>query len=1054
MPGLSDRRDKYRNDDRRSDIRRDERRVTRSERRDTREWTDRKDQGENRDLGRRDDRDNRERRDNSQIRRRDDRSVEWRRNSERGPDRMDNNNRREEQSLAPPAPSSSSSSSRRQASPERAAWERGEEKEEEERELRHGEKRRRAAADADVPVPASHSDRRGYQRSGSHQRAERREDAKEQREISLERRPAHRSSYEEEPYYHRRADRRDERETGRRERESRRTETGATNRSETETDRRSRREPSRSETEPRRTESETNRTERDNVRRTERTANDSEEKSMRDGGRDHGRSEREWTRRPERDLRPSERVPVGGPERDLNRSERERDRRSERDAAPSERGSFRRTEREPRPSETEWTGRTEKEPNQSEREPRRGSKEYRRDGLERDVDRPGRWENHEYRKREREASVEETKKVNCREDTVRKETSPEEEEERQIKKRKMEEEEAEAEVAVVVDAEVVTDAEVRKELQLSSFRISQGTIDCLAKRGITSLFEIQAATFDAIYDGEDVLARARTGTGKTLAFSLPVIEKLSLEKASSDVYGRAPRVLVLCPTRDLAKQVCGDFESISGNRLKSLAVYGGVPYPEQTNVLRSGVDVIVGTPGRVLDHIKGGQLRLGNLRYIILDEADEMLDARGFEEDMFRVLEFVKEQKTSRDYQMLLFSATVPESVMETIKRFVKQDYRRIDLIGDAKNRTNQNIRHIAMPSSITARASVIGDVVNVYGKRGLTVIFCATKADANELSTHERIKQDAAVLHGDIAQQSREATMKAFREGKYRCIVCTDVLARGLDIPQVDLVINCQPPKDTESYVHRSGRTGRAGRSGVCVTFYKPNEEGILQTISRRTGVQFETMSAPRAEDVIKATTEDAFRSIDLVKPEVLPFFLDSARQLIEKHGAEEAVASALAFMTGYHQGVPSRSLLSSMEGHTTLYFKLAYTVQSPGYVRSMLVNAFPTLDPADCTSWRLTRDRMGVVVDIVSDKIENKENVIYLAGVAWMDKPEITLEIPDQLPALAEHPRAYGGGGGGGGGYGHRNNGYGGGGGGNGRYGNNRSSSSFYQRNTNGRR
>ncbi|KAG0188945.1 hypothetical protein DFQ28_004125 [Apophysomyces sp. BC1034] len=710
--------------------------------------------------------------------------------------------------------------------------------------------------------------------------------------------------------------------------------------------------------------------------------------------RESSRQERESSRY-EKVSRQVEREP-SIPERISRQAERDAS-RPERDSSRQERGS-RRMERD--------TSRSEREVNRVEKESRL---------PERESSRTRQPERNEHKKREREENFERIA-LERNKDTVLEDIIVEDIEEPQSKKQKTEDEEI-----------TTTDGNVAKELQLSNFRISRSTIECLAKRGISSLFEIQSATFDAIYDGEDVLARARTGTGKTLAFSLPVIEKLSLDKELGDVYGRAPRVLVLCPTRDLAKQVCGDFESVSGKRLKSLPVYGGVPYPEQTNVLRSGVDVIVGTPGRVLDHIKAGQLRLNNLRYIILDEADEMLDARGFEEDMFNVLEFVKEQKTSRDYQMLLFSATVPESVMETIKRFVKQDYKRIDLIGDAKNRTNQNIRHIAMPSSIMARASVIGDVVNVYGKRGLSVIFCATKADANELSTYERIKQDAAVLHGDIAQQSREATMKAFREGKYRCIVCTDVLARGLDIPQVDLVINCQPPKDTESYVHRSGRTGRAGR---------------------RTGVQFETMSAPRAEDVIKATTEDAFKSIDLVKPEVLPFFVESARLLINKHGAEEAVASALAFMTGYHQGVPSRSLLSSMEGHTTIYFKFAYTIQSPGYARTLLSNEFPKLVHEDCTSWRMTKDMMGVVVDVVSDKVESKDNVIYLAGMSWTDRADVTLEIPNQLPALAE-PRGYFGGRDRMGGYGHRNGGFGGGnryGGGGGGY--NGRPSSFFNR------
>lgn len=585
--------------------------------------------------------------------------------------------------------------------------------------------------------------------------------------------------------------------------------------------------------------------------------------------------------------------------------------------------------------------------------------------------------------------------------------------------------------------------DIPDHLLLSNFRISQSTIDNLEKKGIKSLFDIQAATFDTIFDGKDVLARARTGTGKTLAFAIPVVERLALDKDYKERRGRAPRVLVLCPTRDLAKQVCGDFEQVSGNRLKTLPVYGGVPYNEQTSVFREGVDVVVGTPGRILDHIKFGNMKLHDLKFIILDEADEMLDARGFEEDMFNLLSNIQEQKETRDYQTLLFSATVPESVMQTIQRFLKEDYERIDLIGNAKNRTNTNIRHIAMPSSYHARADIIGDVVNVYGRSGLTVIFCATKADANELGAHDKIKQDAAVLHGDIAQASREATMKAFREGKYKCIVCTDVLARGLDIPQVDLVINCQPPKDPETYVHRSGRTGRAGRSGVCVTFYKPAEEGLLSYISKRTGVQFEQLSAPRPEDIIEATTEDAFKSIDLVKPDVLPYFEEPAKQLIEKHGAVNAVAAALAFMTGYHQGVPSRSLLTSQEGQTTLLAQISYAIQHPGYIRNIITREYPELGYDDVKGWRMTQDSMGVVFDIKSSRCEvTEDGEVLLVGRRWTAR-NITLSAPKSLPPLQDREVR----GGGGGGY-NRGNSYGRG---NGYNNNNRSNNSYGNNNYN---
>ncbi|RUS26355.1 Asp-Glu-Ala-Asp box polypeptide 21 [Jimgerdemannia flammicorona] len=610
-------------------------------------------------------------------------------------------------------------------------------------------------------------------------------------------------------------------------------------------------------------------------------------------------------------------------------------------------------------------------------------------------------------------------------------------------------------------ASALGEEEVPAKLRLSSFRLSAATVKALESRGIKSLFPIQAETFDHIYDGNDILARARTGTGKTLAFALPMVERLRMED-NGDLgkkRGRAPRVIVLAPTRDLAKQVAGDFQGLSAGDLTVLSVYGGTPYPEQTQVLREGVDVIVGTPGRILDHINFGNLKMHSIKFVCLDEADQMLEANGFQEEMWKVLQYVQDQKKGeRDYQTLLFSATVPESVKATCATFLRKEHVNVDLIGTSKNRTNENIRHIVIPSTWQSRKDIIGDVVAVYGKAGRTFIFCQTKgtwphlfrrltflhsslAEANEVGLNEKIKQDAQVLHGDIAQSSREATMKGFREGKFKCIVCTDVLARGLDIPQSDLVINCQPPKDAESYVHRSGRTGRAGRKGVCVTFYKPQEESLLRYISHKTGVHFETMAAPRPEDIIAATTEDALTSIDSVNPQVLPFFEGFAKDLIDKHGAEKALSAALACISGYSQGLPARSLLSATEGYVTLLFRLTHTIQHVGYVRNILNKQFTGLAYEDVKGMRMTKDGMGAVFDVLAAKCEVRKKAdehgeeveeIFLAGQRWFDTGNVGLEVAKVLPELAEQPNAYGGGGGGygggrgyGGGYGQRNGG-----------------------------
>ncbi|CAG8516808.1 3033_t:CDS:2 [Funneliformis mosseae] len=554
--------------------------------------------------------------------------------------------------------------------------------------------------------------------------------------------------------------------------------------------------------------------------------------------------------------------------------------------------------------------------------------------------------------------------------------------------------------------------EISENLRLSSYRLTQTTIDSLKKRGVEALFPIQAATFDLIYDGKDVLARAKTGTGKTLAFGLPITEILLIQNQkdsfSSKFRGRSPRVIIMTPTRDLAKQVSSEFASIAPS-LKVLCIYGGVSYDIQNQGLRDGIDVLVGTPGRVLDHIDRGNLKLGDLKFICLDEADQMLDI-GFAEAMETVLQHVKSHKEEQgkgvDYQTLLFSATVPDWVRTTVKKYLKSDYANVDLIGNVDARTNENICHYGIRSSWASRKDIIGDVVACYAGSGSCVIFCNTKNDANELALNDKLKQDAQVLHGDIAQSQRETTLKGFRNGKFKCIICTDVLARGIDIPQVDLVINCEPPKDVESYVHRAGRTARAGRLGKAVTFFKPQEEYLLQIIEKRARIQFQMVGPPQPQDIIAATANDAVKNLESVESSVLPYFHSTAKDLIEKQGAIEALSAALAFMSGYSGGIKKRSLMSATEGNTTLLFKFSYPIRHGSYVKSIFKNHFSNIPENDVRAFKLTKDNEGVVCDIVSDHLSvSEDGVISLGGRPWYNTNTTTLEVPKELPELQEN-------------------------------------------------
>ncbi|XP_032229762.2 nucleolar RNA helicase 2 [Nematostella vectensis] len=535
----------------------------------------------------------------------------------------------------------------------------------------------------------------------------------------------------------------------------------------------------------------------------------------------------------------------------------------------------------------------------------------------------------------------------------------------------------------------------QREGDFSKFRISQKTIDNLEDRGITYLFPIQASTFNYIFDGEDVIGQARTGTGKTLSFALPLVEKLQDGKLSQK-RGRAPKVLVMAPTRELAKQVGNEFENLKSN-LEVYCIYGGMPYEPQENAINSGLDVLVGTPGRILDFMRQGTLDLSKLKHVVLDEVDRMLDM-GFAESVEEVLAASYAEDREDKPQTLLFSATLPPWAVNTAKKYMKKDRKLVDLIGHDKLKTSTSVQHMAIKCHYTSRASTIGDIVQVYcGAHGRTMIFAQTKKEANELALNSVLKQETQVLHGDIPQKQREVTLKSFREGKFRCLVATDVAARGLDIPEIDLVVQCEPPKDVDAYIHRSGRTGRAGREGICIVFYKPQQEGLLQPVERKAGIKFKRIGAPQPVDIIKASAEDAKRFLEQIPSDVLDYFRDAAEKLIEDKGAIDAVAAALAQISGTTE-IKSRSLLTSQEGYTTYILRCADTeLRGTGYMWRVIENNLPPEVKPEVRGMRLISDRMGVVFD-VPRKLDN------LIKESWTDRRGVTLERARELPELVD--------------------------------------------------
>ncbi|XP_072281009.1 nucleolar RNA helicase 2-B-like [Pyxicephalus adspersus] len=377
------------------------------------------------------------------------------------------------------------------------------------------------------------------------------------------------------------------------------------------------------------------------------------------------------------------------------------------------------------------------------------------------------------------------------------------------------------------------------EGDFANFPISKETIANLKAKGVNYLFPIQVKTFQTAYSGKDVVVQARTGTGKTFSFAIPVIEKLLQDKEPL-AHGRPPRVLILTPTRELAIQIMNEIRSIS-KKLKTCCFYGGSPYQSQVFAMKTGLDILVGTPGRIRDLIQNYKLDLTALEHVVLDEVDMMLEM-GFAEQVEEILSVRYKGDPEDNPQTLLFSATCPEWMYNVAKKYMKKQFEKIDLVGHRSQRAAITVEHLAIECNRFQKAAVLGDVVQVYsGSHGRTIIFCDSKLEAHELSTScGSLKQAAKALHGDLQQKEREVILKGFRNGSFEVLIATNVAARGLDIPEVDLVVLYSAPREADAYVHRSGRTGRAGRTGICISLYEPRDRHYLQIVERSTGIKF----------------------------------------------------------------------------------------------------------------------------------------------------------------------------------------------------------------------
>ncbi|MFD0996395.1 ATP-dependent RNA helicase DeaD [Pseudoclavibacter chungangensis] len=396
---------------------------------------------------------------------------------------------------------------------------------------------------------------------------------------------------------------------------------------------------------------------------------------------------------------------------------------------------------------------------------------------------------------------------------------------------------------------------------------------------------IQAATIPPLLAGHDVVGMAQTGTGKTAAFALPVLERL-------DVSQKTPQALVLAPTRELALQVCEAFESYAARMrgVHVLPVYGGQGYGVQLSALRRGVHVVVGTPGRIMDHLSKGTLDLSELKYLVLDEADEMLKM-GFAEDVEQIL-----AQTPSDKQVALFSATMPPAIRRIAQQYLRDPE---EITVKSKTATNTNITQRYLVVSYAQKVDALTRILEVENFEGM-IVFVRTKNETETLAEKLRARgYSAAAINGDVPQVQRERTVNQLREGKLDILVATDVAARGLDVERISHVVNFDIPTDTESYVHRIGRTGRAGRTGDAISFITPRERYLLRHIEKATRQQPELMRLPSTEDVNTtrlARFDDAITQA-LAESERIERFRDIIDHYVRHHDVPEAdVAAALA--------------------------------------------------------------------------------------------------------------------------------------------------------------
>ncbi|TAL25142.1 MAG: DEAD/DEAH box helicase [Nitrospirae bacterium] len=445
------------------------------------------------------------------------------------------------------------------------------------------------------------------------------------------------------------------------------------------------------------------------------------------------------------------------------------------------------------------------------------------------------------------------------------------------------------------------------------FGISDTVLKSLSDMGFEEPTPIQKIAIPPAMEGKDLVGQAQTGTGKTAAFGIPIVEK--------GKRGKIPYAIVLTPTRELAMQVAQELNKIGQSKgIMCVPIYGGQSIERQFQSLRKGVDVVVGTPGRVIDHIKRKTLILKEIKILVLDEADEMLNM-GFIEDIKRILKEIPEKR-----QTMLFSATMPTEIRNIAMKYMNNPENvRVNAADMVVSKIKQVFYEVRDEDKINALTRLL-DVEDP----SLTLVFCHTKRDVDDVSGRlQKMGYYAGAIHGDFTQSHRDEMMGKFKKGDIDILVATDVAARGLDIPDVSHVINYSIPQDPDSYIHRIGRTGRAGKSGIALTFVTPREYRHLKLIEKSAKTKISKAKLPTKDEVKQAREGEMIAGLEReIEENKHTKYLPLAEKLFARYSPEDVAAAALSIIFGDMEVGDIKESRSAQPSSDTGFVRLFMTI------------------------------------------------------------------------------------------------------------------------------